>query len=87
MTMRTFLAKLDDYNRRLRAAEKTIQALNIEKDILRVEAAAYMRVSQFDDEIGRVTFKFTFPDQPEGEAAEQPSDHPGGAIIRHDAAE
>lgn len=78
-TLRQFIAKIDDYNARMRAAEKTISALNTEKDILRVEAADYMRVSQFDEEISRVTFKFTFPDDP-APTAEQPA---GQTIIRH----
>jgi hypothetical protein len=85
-TLRQFIAKIDDYNARMRAAEKVVSALNTEKDILRIEAADYMRVSQFDEEIGRVTFKFTFPDdvasadQPAAPTGEQAA---GPAITRH----
>lgn len=73
MNTRQFIEKIDDYNRRLAAAERTLQALNTEKDMLRTQAVDYMRVSQFDEEIGRVTFKFTFPEnyQPPADAGQQ----------------
>lgn len=61
MTMRQFITKLDDYNARVRDAEKKLRALQEEREILRAQASDYMRLGQFDEEIATFSFKFTFP--------------------------
>lgn len=86
MTMREFIAKLDDYNARVHAVstqEPKLRALQEEREILRNQASDFMRLSQFDAEVATFTLpRFSFPEgyTPPAPTPEQPA---GATIVRH----
>jgi hypothetical protein len=86
MSMREFIAKIDDYNARVHAVsaqEAKLRALQEEREILRNQASDFMRLSQFDAEVATFTLpRFSFPEnyQPPAPTPEQPA---SVTIVRH----
>jgi hypothetical protein len=82
MSIREYLPKVDSFNARLAAAEKTLAALHVEREILRTQGGEYMFVSEADKQLGKLTWKITLPEGfvAPASAPEQPA---GQTIVRH----
>jgi hypothetical protein len=84
MSIREYLPKVDSFNARVAAVEKTLSALVVEREILRTQGGEYMFVSEADKQLARLHWKITLPDGyvPPAPTGEQQA----GEIVRHESA-